>query len=312
MGILFGGIAALCWGVGDYLIAVVTRRVGTTRAMALTQSFSLIAWFGLLLVWPSTPSASPGIWALAAVSGACYVVAMWLSYRAFEIGSLAVISPIASGFVVVTALLGMISGERLTSAKLLGATALFLGVILVTRPPNAESNTTREGIPHALGAALAFGIMFWMLGYITPESKLGHVWPLIVLKVIASGLMWLLLVFQKTPVPDKADASTPIESTPVLSAADLPASPPEQITTSPITTARAVWAAVGFALLDTTAWVAYIIGTRTEFTTVVTAVASLFSAVAVLLGWAVLRERLAPNQWAGIAVILLGVLLVSI
>ena len=39
---------------------------------------------------------------------------------------------------------------------------------------------------------------------------------------------------------------------------------------------------------------------------------SLFSAVTVLMAWVILRERLSRAQWAGVAVILFGVLLVSL
>lgn len=303
MGVFLGGIAAVCWGVGDYLIAVVTHRIGTTRAMALTQTFTLLAWIGLLLVWWSAPIGDATTWALTLISAVCYVLAMWLSYRAFEIGSLAVVSPISSSFVVVTTLLALISGERPTVAKLAGAAALFIGVILVSRPPNAVTNTTREGIPHAIGAALAFGIMFWLLGYVTPEAKMGHVWPLVIIKIIASGAMWLILGFQKSQTSSAVEPNT-------LSTTEVESVPDSSV--SQITIARATWAAVGFAALDTIAWIAYILGTRSESTAIVTAVASLFSAVAVMMGWAVLRERLAPNQWTGIAVILLGILLVSI
>lgn len=311
MGVLLGGIAAICWGVGDYLIAVVTRRVGTTHAMALTQSFTLLAWIGLLLVWPSTPATSANIWALAVASGVCYVLAMWLSYRAFEIGSLAVVSPISSSFVVITTILALLGGERPTPAKLVGAAALFIGVILVSRPPTVATNTTRAGIPHAVGAALAFGVMFWMLSYVTPESQLGHVWPLILIKIIASSTMWLLLSAQKTQNTAAVASVSTTHPTADIAVEDAGEIAPDS-SGGQITIARATWAAVGFAVLDTLAWVAYIWGTRSETTAIVTAVASLFSAVAVMMGWAVLRERLAPNQWAGIAVILLGILFVSI
>jgi uncharacterized membrane protein len=70
--------------------------------------------------------------------------------------------------------------------------------------------------------------------------------------------------------------------------------------------------AAGVAIADSLAWVVFIFGTRTEYTTVVTALASLFSAVTILLAWAFLKERLASNQWAGIAIVLLGILLVSL
>ena len=72
-----------------------------------------------------------------------------------------------------------------------------------------------------------------------------------------------------------------------------------------------VWPDSG-ALLDTLAFVAFNLGIGSAYTSIVTALASLFSAVTVLLAWAILRERLAPAQWAGVAVILAGVLLVSL
>jgi drug/metabolite transporter (DMT)-like permease len=75
---------------------------------------------------------------------------------------------------------------------------------------------------------------------------------------------------------------------------------------------KIVLLAVGAAAADTAAWLTYIEGTRSSYATVVTALASLFSAVTVLLAWRFFRERLAAHQWAGIAVILLGILLVSI
>ena len=66
------------------------------------------------------------------------------------------------------------------------------------------------------------------------------------------------------------------------------------------------------AVLDTLAYVAFNLGIASAYTSIVTALASLFSAVTVLLAWAILRERLAPAQWTGVAVILAGVLLVSL
>ena len=69
--------------------------------------------------------------------------------------------------------------------------------------------------------------------------------------------------------------------------------------------------AVGAAAADTMAWLAYIAGTESSYATIVTALASLFSVVTVLLAWRFLRERLAVHQWAGVAAILCGILLVS-
>ena len=70
--------------------------------------------------------------------------------------------------------------------------------------------------------------------------------------------------------------------------------------------------AIGAAVADTLAWFMYIRGSATGYATIVTALASLFSVVTVLLAWRFLRERLALHQWAGVGIILLGILLVSL
>jgi drug/metabolite transporter (DMT)-like permease len=66
------------------------------------------------------------------------------------------------------------------------------------------------------------------------------------------------------------------------------------------------------AVVDSLAWLAFNTGERLHFTTVVTSLASLFSVVTILLAWLLLKERLARIQWLGIAVILFGVLMVSL
>jgi uncharacterized membrane protein len=122
--------------------------------------------------------------------------------------------------------------------------------------------------------------------YFLVQPELGYVWPLVVLKTMATGSSLLARAYKSQ---DSVAASA---------------------TVSP---SRTLWAlAAGAAVADTAAWLAYIWGTGTEYATIVTALASLFSVITILLAWVFLRERLATNQWMGVAVILLGVLVVSV
>lgn len=293
MGVFYGLSAAIGWGVGDFFITCLTRRVGTQRAVAYTQVLSLLTWAALFVAAGRNSGSGSGdarFWLLALVAGLCHVAGIVLTYRAFEIGTLSLVSPIASGFAVVTALLALASGERPTPGALTGALLLFAGVVLATRTPPAaaapDEETARSlprlaGVGHALGSALAFGVMFWLFDSITPA--LGVTTPLVILKTLASlaALIGLRRSSEQAPAPGAGG---------VASAWPL---------------------ALGVAAVDTLAWIAFVLGTRTQHTTIVTALASLFSVVTVLLAWGFLRERLAPNQWAGVGVILLGVLLVS-
>lgn len=308
MGIFYGLGAALCWGLGDYVVTSLARRVGTPRAMVWIQAFSLLCWIALLLLparllwgresvalWSglSHKEGALPVWAWVTIAGLCHVLGLALSYRAFEIGKLALVSPISSSFAIVTALLAVSTRESPPPPVLVGAALLFAGLVLATRPQKSEPDEAKKGhrgVPEAIGSALAYGVMFWMMK--PAEAHLGPVLPLIVLKVMATGLALLgLSTAQRnlTSAVPAEDSAAPRSSPALLLAL-----------------------AIGSALLDSLAWLSFNAGDRLGFTTVVTALASLFSVVTILLAWLFLKERLARTQWMGIAVILFGVLLVSL
>jgi drug/metabolite transporter (DMT)-like permease len=313
-GIGFGLTAAICWGLGDYVVTILTRRVGTPRAMAFIQSFSLLCWIVLLLLpaqilwgrdsvalwsgfsekigmWPA--------WAWMLMAGACHVAGIALSYRAFEIGTLALVAPISSSFAIVTAVLSTATRETLPPPVMAGVSLLFLGIVLATRTPATPDDTNKglKGVPEALGSALAYGVMFWMM--LPGEQKLGPVLPLIVLKIMSTLSAFIGLgaaFFHKNKTAEVSFAVPDVSS-----------EAPLQIG-SPV-----LWIALALmvALLDSFAWLSYSAGDRTGSTTVVTALASLFSVVTILLAWLLFKDRLAKLQWLGIAIILAGVLLVA-
>ena len=299
MGVLLGLAAAISWGMGDYIIASLTRRIGTYRALCATQIGSLLSWLVLLLVLRSTKegalSFDASLWGIAFLAAVCHVVALLLTYRSFEIGTLSLVSPITSSFSVVTAVLALASGERLPLLKLVGAGILVMGIMLATRAPS-EGKSHLAGVPEAIFSALGFGLMFWLFEKV--EGDLGYIWPLILMKSLATSSSVWIVGHQK-----RRNARNEVVSEAVP---EVPASAPGRW--SPL------WLlAGGVALSDTLAWVVYAYGVRQEqYVTVVTAVASLFSVVTVLMAWAFLRERLARNQWIGVAIIFLGILLVSL
>ena len=285
MGIVFGVVSAVCWGVGDFLITLLARRIGTGRALILIQVLSLFAWLALLAGHPLLPPASLSLWALLVATGICHVLGLAFVYRAFEIGTLAIVSPISSAFAVVTGILALTVGERPPALVLAGAVLLVGGIVLATRSPISiePSRSALVGVPEAIFSALAFGTMFWLF-YFFVQPRLGHALPLAILKAMAAGGALLAFAARRAPQPKG----------------------------SPMFGSGTVLLAAGAAGADTLAWLAYIWGMRSTYATVVTALASLFSVVTVLLAWKVFRDRLAMHQWVGVAVILLGILLVSL
>jgi drug/metabolite transporter (DMT)-like permease len=66
------------------------------------------------------------------------------------------------------------------------------------------------------------------------------------------------------------------------------------------------------SMLESIGYLSFNLGISQTYTTITTALASLYSAVTVLLAWLFLRERLSRAQAVGIAVVLAGVLFVSL
>jgi drug/metabolite transporter (DMT)-like permease len=282
MGIFYGLGAALCWGLGDFAITTLARYVGSARSLLYIQMFSLASWFVLIPLFPHEVDTGLSVWWIAALAGIFHVVGLATTYRAFEIGTLSFVSPIASSFAIVTALMFVVTNNSPETLSLAGIVLLVCGIIVVTRSTGSGGQATLKGVPEAIASAVSFGVMFWIMD-VYVSGPLGDVAPLILLKLMAS-------TFAAAYV-----AKSKYEPAQVM--------PPK---------GTLIGIALVAALLDTMAWVSYLIGYRFDHGAVVTALASLFSVVTIVLAGVFLKERLSRNQWAGVGVVLLGILLVSL
>jgi len=313
-GIAFGLVAALCWGVADFCARGSSRTGGTFLTLFYVE---IIATLGMLalnlpLGLISFAQATPGTVALAIIINLAILGGAALLYRAFAIGTLSLVSPIAASFAAVTALLSLLTGERANPLQLVGIVLTVAGVTVAstvpastadnaeTRMPNASATVGRwhlaPGLVEALGAMLVFGVCYWALRF--PVAALGGTTTVFIAKVADMVVLMLiaavgLLVHRLRGWGNRAKG----------------AGVPWYVIRRP---AGVFWLwVVGVAVLDTAANVAYNLGITVSLTAVVSVISSLFSAVTVLLAWVFLRERLARWQWAGVGAILVGIMLVS-
>lgn len=281
MGIIYGLGAALCWGVGDFAITKLARYVGSARSLLYIQIFSLLSWLALIPVFPHVLTGGTSIWAIAFIAGLFHVVGLATTYRAFEIGTLSFVSPIASSFAIVTALMFVVTKNSPGLMSLLGIVLLVGGIIVVTRSYGQGEKTTIRGVPEAIASAVCFGVMFWIMKvYVRP---LGDVAPLVLLKIMATIFAAGYAARSKPGLTERVPGKW-----------------------------KLIGIAVIAALLDTMAWVSYLFGFKHDHGAVVTALASLFSVVTIVLAGVFLRERLSRLQWVGVAIVLTGILLVSL
>ncbi len=302
MGVLLGLTAALNWGVADYMARFATRRIGSLRALMFMQAVGFCA---LSVVMAATghwarffpPFAwAPWIWILlAGILSAFSTLAL---YRSFEVGVLALVSPIAASYPALTVVLSLVTGERLTRAHGFGILAVISGVILaalVLPSSNGAADASAaaaqgadspqsshhllRGVPYALAAALGFGLNYWIIGFrVMPVfSGFGSVW---VIRLLTFLVLAMLL--------------RPLGETMAL---------PRGSTASLI---------FFIGLTDTAGFVANNLAFKQEEIAIATVLASLYGVVTLFFAAVFLRERLGRTQWLGVALIFLGVALVSV
>ena len=286
---MLGLLAAVLFGAADFVARNVSRRIGAYRALFVSQCVGLVGlslFLGATHGWPA--HAPRAAWGWAAVAGALEIAAALALYRAFSVGTLALVAPIAASFGAVAALLSLLGGERLSGPAWLGVALTAAGIALASVPaspgavpagaaPAGETGATR-GLGWALLAAGGFGAAFWLLGT-RANPALGGTVPVWVVRVLGVVLLAGL-------------------AAPLGRSLRLPAG--------------ALGGGILLGLLDTGAMVCVGLGLNIGPISVVAVLTSLASPVTILLALVFLRDRLARHQWVGVGVILAGVVLINL
>ncbi len=284
---LWGILAALCWGASDFTARAASVRLGAFRTLLYAQGTSFVGL--LVVVHGRTLHTTMATLALGALLGLIYTLGTVLLYDAMTVGQLSVVSPIGSSFAAITLGLSMLSGDTLSPIKLVGLLLTLAGVVLASSPkdeptePGATPGPRRarrhaRGAAEAVGAACLFGLTFWGLKYVVPSMGLWF-------PVLESRMMALILL--------------PILARPLRQSIALP-----PVATWPFL--------LSIGLIDTCGTVAYNKGIGADVTGVVAVLGSLFSPVTVLLAFFILRERLVGRQWAGVAILFAAVALIGV
>lgn len=285
MGILLGLATSLAWGTSDFFARFVTRRIGPLHSLFYMQTWGFL----LLTIYVlSTHSwghlfdgSGGGPWAWGFLAGACNTIAMFSFYRCLEVGKVAVVAPLSASYPVLTFLLSMFSGERLSILRICGVATVLVGVILVARGEvvaDELAKDARSGVIWALIAAGFFGALFWLLG-VRIIAKTGPYASLWLIRMTGSVTSLSVLLFKRIP---------PFKSLGAIN-----------------------WQPPLMGLLDTGAFALSNRGMQMEQTSIITVLSSLYGAVTVFLAAIFFRERVAPMQWFGIAAIFAGIVLIS-
>ncbi|MFG1992209.1 EamA family transporter [Actinoplanes sp. NPDC048988] len=157
-------VAALGWGVSDFLAGVLTRRIPILTILIGSQIAAMLLVLPAAIVRGLPATWDGRLW-LAAAAGLVGLPAMGLLYRAMRDGSPAVVAPVAAVAALVPVGWGLLHGQQVGAFVGVGVVVGLAGATMASWPvPGLAGGRTRwPSVLCALGAALGFGAFFVLL-----------------------------------------------------------------------------------------------------------------------------------------------------
>ena len=209
----------------------------------------------------------------AAVSG---TLGLYAYYRGVAVGAISVVAPIAGISAAVPVIVGIASGDHLSTLTAAGIACALVGVFLASREPGRGGPRIAAGVGLALLAAIGFGC------YFPPMHAAGH-----------ADFWWASLFFRAT-------------STCVIVAAIGVRRPNVAVAVVQVP----VLALIGIG--DMLGNLLFAAASRGGLVSVTSVLASLYPVVTIVLARVVLAERVARSQEAGVVLTLAGVALIAL
>ncbi|MEU1448683.1 EamA family transporter [Streptomyces mirabilis] len=268
--------SSLAYGCADFLGGLGARKAHVLRTVMIAAPASLAVE---LLLWPFLgASFSAGALGWGAASGIASAAAFALLYRTLAIGPMNVLSPVtALVSAVLPVAVGLLQGEHLGAAGLVGLPLALVAVILVSAGHGAGSaRPSRTALLSAFGAGGAIALQLVFLHQAPSDTGVA---PLVIGRAVSSavilaaaGLMYRRLGSERP--------------------------------------AYAMSTAAG--VLDSMANLLFLLAARSGDLTVVAVITALYPAGTVLLARSVLAERIRRGQLVGLGTAAVAVSLLAL
>ena len=181
--------AAVAYGVGDFLGGVAARRESATVVVLWSHLVGLAMLVALAPLLGGEPS--PRALAIGAGAGLLGGAGVALFYRGLAVGAMSVVAPIAALLsAAVPVVVGLVDGERPTTAALAGIALALGAIVLVSRDTTAgvKAPVPWRALALAVSAGLAFGLFFVVISH-APDGS--GIWPLCGVLDAAANVLFL-------------------------------------------------------------------------------------------------------------------------
>lgn len=283
MGVLFGLGAAVTWGCADYVAASAGRRIGSARVVLGFHVVATVLLALLVLGSGSLADVSAADLAFFVLVGAIGWGSYACFYRALEIGPISVLSPIVSGYAIVTLLLAIILlDERLGGRAAVAVIVSVTGIVLASsglRNILSIERVDAHGLLFALAAMILLGA--FVLGVSVKADEIGWLAPVFLARLFSTVFVaGTMIRGGRWRLTDRSP--------------------------------RVVGAIVLLAVLDTAGYVLFNLGTERDDTAIVAASSSPYAVIPVVAGVLFFHERPTPTEWAGVGLVIAGLVLLGL
>ena len=235
-----------------------------------------------LLVANDLGEVGAGQWAeMAAISALAFGTYIFF-YRALQIGPIAIVTPVIGANAVVVILLAVaLSGERLSTIQLAAMPAVIGGVALVSvdlRNLKSKRGLVGQGVLFAIVTMFCLGSWQYLISLASRE--LGWFLPVFLTRMLTLAMVAPALAVTRT-APWRTLSLTLLAG------------------------------AVFVALLETLGLFAFARGAEVGVISIVAAAATIYPVLPILGGLVFFREKIAPNQWVGLATAMAGLMLLA-
>ncbi|GCD40524.1 DMT family transporter [Streptomyces paromomycinus] len=268
--------SSLAYGCADFLGGLGARKAHVLRTVMIAAPASLAVE---LLLWPVLgASFSTATLGWGAAAGVASAAAFALLYKTLAIGPMNVLSPVTA---LVSAVLpvgvGLLQGEHLATAGLIGLPLALMAVVLVSAGHGAgAARPSRTALLLAFGAGAAIALQFVFLHQAPSDSGVA---PLIVGRTVSSAVTLTAAALMRRRLGSERPA-------------------------------YAMSAAAG--VLDSLANLMFLLAVRSGDLTVVAVITALYPAGTVLLARGVLAERIHRGQLIGLGTAAVAVSLLAL
>ena len=280
-----GTIAALVFGSADFLGGIASRRSHPVLVTAVVAFTGLVVLLVFLPFVPGRWSPEAVFW--GALSGVTGCLAIALLYACLAIGPMSILSPLTA---VISALVplgfGLARGEQLGTLGFVGLGLALVAVVLVGFVPEKGAvRPTLRGVLMAIGSGAMIGAFLVLIDLAPDDSGLV---PLLMNRGV-NGLIMLAAIGFILLRSRAADGGA-----------------------AQILGTGGVRLAMLGGVVDAVANSLLLLGVRLGDLSVIGVLTALYPAGTVLLAATVLKERIAPVQWAGLVLALVATSLLAV